>query len=101
MATVELGEGAVGAHERTLVASTADTVEFEEDLKTVEIVNVDGAAAIYFTVDGSAPTVGGEGCGYLPATPCARVVTSRSPAKTIVRLISTGTPKYSVARVLG
>ena len=100
MTVVKLAEGAVGAHEHVLAANTADTIEFAEDLKRVEIVNVNGAGAIYFTVDGSAPTVGGEGCGYLPASACSRIVTSRSPEKTIVRLISAVPVKYSVARPL-
>ena len=37
----------------TLVAATVRTFTFDVDYNSVEVLNVDGAAAIYFTVDGT------------------------------------------------
>lgn len=100
MTTHALGEGAVGAHEETLVPNTEDRVKFAEDLRNVEVLNLDEASAIYVTVDGSAPTVGGEDCIFLPPR-SVRTLVSHSESNTEVRLISEGAATYSVSRVTG
>jgi uncharacterized protein YjlB len=98
MSVHKVARGAVGAYELKLVAATPDTVEFASNLSSVEVVS-DGSAAIYFTVDGDAPTVKGGDCFYLPAGAiCSREVESKTNASTIVQVISPGTPTYSVAR---
>ena len=85
MATTSLDSGAVGAHAKTLSANAVDTVHFADDLKFVEVVS-DGAAELYFTVDDSAPTVGGQASYYLPAiaspsaTPAAAAKTLPHPS---------------------
>ncbi len=68
----------------------------------VEVVNVTGTAAVYFTTDGTtAPTVGGTNCYVLPAAICALKVPDETPGATsTVKLISTGTPGVSVRAVL-
>src|SRR4051812_46118160 len=99
MSVHKVGRGEVGAHELVLAANTVDTVEFASNLAQVEVVS-DGAAAIYYTVDGEEPTVKGTNCFYLPAGgPCSREVESKTNQPTVVRLISPGTPTCSVARV--
>ncbi len=83
----------------TLTATTVATVTITPDADEIEVVNVDGAAAIYFTADGSAPTVEGDDCEVVPATiGVLRISTPGDPPYT-VKLISSGTPKYSVRAV--
>jgi hypothetical protein len=101
--TVNAGER--GARNKTLVANTVDTVTFPAWRDSIEIWT-DGTASIAFTTDGSTPTVDAATGEWLPATASTRTVKvsrlpaagspSGAPAATVVKLISTGTPKYSV-----
>lgn len=98
MATHKVSRDAIGSYEHALTADTVDTVEFASNLAAVEVVS-DGAAAIYFTIDGDAPTIKGADCFYLPGGAiCSRAVASKKNQATVVRLISVGTPIYSVAK---
>ena len=94
----------------TLVANTVTTLTLDlpdpapENLSfatpkkpLVGVLNVNGAAEVYFTTDGTTPTVGGSGCHVLPATISALTVDDGTPGPTsVVKLISVGTPKVSV-----
>lgn len=63
----------------------------------VEVLNVDGAAAVYFTTNGTPPTVAGDGCHVLPAAIASIEVNDETSGPTsVVKLISAGTPKVSV-----
>jgi hypothetical protein len=91
-----------GTYAHPLAASAVDTVTFAKDLVEVEVTS-DGTAAIYFTVDGSTPTVGGQATYELPAQTGVKPVRKvRGPAtspdthQTVVKLISAATPTYSV-----
>jgi hypothetical protein len=89
-----------GVYEKTLVANIVDTVEFAANLGAVEIVKEDEGPAIYFTVDSGDPTVKGQACYQVPGGILSvRTVESKANPKTTVKLISSGTPKYSVCRV--
>lgn len=81
-----------------LAAATVDVVTLNGDYQRVEVVNRDGTAEIYFTVDGAAPTVEGDDTHLLPAAIGGLLVSagSETGSPTIVRLISAGTPKYTV-----
>ncbi len=95
---------------RTLVANTVTTVtltvpEPRGDVTSfataattrVEVVSVDGTSEVYFTTDGSAPTVAGSNCHVIPAAISATEVADETPGGTsVVKLISAGTPKVSV-----
>jgi hypothetical protein len=87
---------------QTLTASTVDTVTFDADYTYVEIVNRDGAAEIYATVDsGITPTVGGAGCDVLPAGMSSLIVNASGyGSPTSIKLISAGTPAYTVKGLL-
>ena len=85
----------------TLVAATVYTVTLDGDYPKVEVLNRDGTAEIYFTVDGSTPTVGGAGTFVLPATIGTIEVPVRTSGATVVKLISAGTPKFSVTAIPG
>lgn len=84
----------------TLTANTAIAVVLE-DCETVEVLNRDGAAEIWVSIDaGEAPTVASEDIDVL-CIPAVAGAARRFPAVTsrdrIVRLISSGTPTYSVS----
>jgi hypothetical protein len=96
VASYTVAAGERGVHNKTLVAATVDTVTFSEDLREIEILS-DGAAAVFVTVDGSAPTVAGNNTDILPAGGMtARTLTSAPGGDTAVKLISSGAPTYSV-----
>lgn len=110
MASYTVPNGHIGAHEKTLVASTVDTVTFALGStgtpgwarmpKAVEVLT-DGVDDIYVTVDGSVPTVAGSACYRVPAFPGATIIDVRDTNpndEVVVKLISGGTPMYSVSR---
>lgn len=88
----------------SLTANTVAVVTIEGDHGEVEVTNATGSAAIYYTLGNVAnttadPTVGGTGNNIfqLPAAIVSR--THKRPAaeaRTIVKLISSGTPGYDV-----
>lgn len=98
MASFQVPAGAIAVHDKTLVANVADTVTFADDCSQIEVTS-DGAAALYFTTDGTTATVGGSHCYELPAGAASSLtVEALRPSGSVVSLISTGTPKYSVTR---
>lgn len=93
MANVTLGNVAVTA---TLVGSTADTVTPNAPVPcAVEVMNLDTAAMIWARADGSAATVAGVDCIPIPANSAYFFTGINS-----VSLISSGTPQYTVDRVV-
>lgn len=100
MAEYTVAPGHVGAHAKTLTAATEDVITFTgADLAAVE-VQTNGTADIYvFTGKGAGPaTVAGGNCWRIPAVAGSRVVPVERPGDTVVRLVSSGTPTYSVQR---
>lgn len=94
MASYSIAEGDVAVHDKTLVAATVDTVSFTGFDPPYVVVVTDGAAAIYVTTDGTAPTVSGSKTKRLPPFPGEREI--RSYENQPIKLISAGTPTYSV-----
>lgn len=94
MASHTVAAGNYGQYDFTLTADTVDTVTFADDVGKVEVYS-DGAASVFFTTNGTTPTVGGENGYHLPAAASSREVNAGS----VVKLISAGTPKVSVSRV--
>lgn len=86
------------AKHATLSASTVDTVTIgSSDVDTAYVVNIDGAAIIYATGDGTAPTVAGDDIPVVvPALAGAYAVVD--VVGSAVKLISAGTPKYAVIK---
>jgi hypothetical protein len=82
----------------TLVANTVKTITLDDDYQSLEVVNVDGVAAVYLTVNGGTPTVAGDGTIVLPAAITGFEMHGEvaGSGATVVRLISAGTPKVSV-----
>ncbi len=96
MPSYTVASGALAAHDKTLTAATVDTVTFTDATSVVEILS-DGAARLYVTVDGTTPAVSGANTDLLVAGIASGVRISTTG--NIVKLISSGTPTYSVRRV--
>ena len=98
MTSYPIAAGAIAAHDKTLVASTVDTVTFTSQEVEQLKVWTDGTAAVYVSLDGSTPTVSGAHCFKIPAAATAIAerfnVQQLSPT---IKLISAGTPVYSVS----
>jgi hypothetical protein len=80
----------------TLTANVVSTFTLDGDYDTVEVLNGDGAAEVFFRVDGVNPTVDGASCYYLPAAIGSLAVEVTSGDDTTVKAISSGTPKVAV-----
>ncbi len=91
--------GERGVHAKALVAATVDTVTFAVDCNEVEVMNETGTSPISFTTDGSVPTVAGNNTYYLPAAIGSVTVQPDAAGVTVIKLISAGTPSYSVTQV--
>lgn len=88
----------IEAFDGVLVASTAHTLTFADAHVGAEIVNMDGASPIFFTVDGSLPAV--DTSEEIPAIAGAQVrVMFDNTELAVVKLISAGTPTYSVVGI--
>lgn len=88
------------AKHATLVASTVDTVTLPKDASAIEVCNRSGVAAIHVTIGTVNPTVDGDDTFVVPAVAgSARVIPTPGSQPTVVRLISSGAPTYSVTRV--
>jgi hypothetical protein len=97
MASYTVAASEIGAWEKTLAANTVDTVTFGRDCDSVRVVAVNGLEAIYYTTDGSTPTVGGASTYWVPASAGATRSTSVTGASgTVVKLISSAASSYSV-----
>lgn len=92
MATYTVAEGDRAKHGLTLVASQVDTVTFTDNVNTVEIWN-DGDDPVYYTNDGSTPTVAGGNCFVVPPSAVDRRPVRSSKS---IKVISSGTPTLSV-----
>lgn len=93
-----IAAGAIAKHDFALVASTVETVTFTDNVTAVEIIS-DGTAKVYYTVDGSTPTVGGANCYMIPASLSVDERAMPQQGTDAVKLISSGTPTLSIQRL--
>lgn len=85
-----------------LTASQVLEVTLDADYETVEVMSRDGAAEIYGRIgqsDVADPTVGGDDCFVLPALPSFLLVEVPGHGATVVKLISSGEPLFSISGV--
>ena len=85
----------------TLTADTVATVTVpDRSFSSIEVMNRDGASEIYFLLnrpnESADPTVGGDDCDVLPGATSTLEIDAPDPGPIAVKLISHGTPKYSV-----
>lgn len=84
-----------------LVAATVTNIQLDDDFARVQILNADGAAEIWVSVDSEPnPAVNGD-CARLPAAMSLLELDATEEGATLVKLYSTGTPKFSVWGVRG
>lgn len=77
-----------------MVAATVDTVTLTSDHDFVEVLNRSTTDAIFFTTDGSVPTSNGDDTFIVLAGQSLKV---KAPLRSdAVKLVSAGTPTYSV-----
>lgn len=97
MAAYSVPRGQVSVHDKTLVANTADTITFADEVGEVRVW-ADGSAAVFVATDGQAATVNGGDCYEVePGTVGGSIMTVPAGNRAI-SVISAGTPKYSVTR---
>jgi hypothetical protein len=82
---------------QTLVAATPDQVTLPSGYPNVEVTNRDSTAVIYFTVDGTVPVSAADGTYVVMPLSALRI--NFPTGATVVKLISAGTPAYSVTGV--
>lgn len=56
---------------RHLTLDGAASVDIPRELRAVQLVSRDGAAEVWFRIDGESPVVAGDDSGVLPASVCA------------------------------
>lgn len=89
-------------HNTTLAASAEDTVTFPAKIETAPELFIwpsSSTTPVYFTVDGTAATVGGSNCYIVfPGTTAMPIIppTTQYARATVVRLISAATCTYSI-----
>lgn len=100
MATYATSAGDIALHAKVTTANTVDTLTLTGYRGPGEIIS-NGADELYYTVDGSTPTVGGNNTYRLPAG----AISSRvflgavAGADTIVKVKSAGIVTYSVQAI--
>lgn len=91
-------KGHVGIHAKTLIANQQDTVTFTGvDLPEIEILS-NGAADIYVHMGAGPAAVAATDCWRVLPAMGATVLPVHTSGDTVVKLISSGTPSYSVSR---
>jgi len=80
-----------------LTAATVATVALPLDADTIEVLN-HGDVALYFRIDGTNPTVDGNDAEIVPAG-TALEVNRKAAGNASVKIISSGTPAFSVRGV--
>lgn len=85
----------VYARHGTLVATTVTTQTLDSNAQTI-IVRAHGAGYLNVTFDGSTPTVDGDNTARVDAGGVLHYSSTSSNATESVKMISAGTPGYSV-----
>jgi hypothetical protein len=82
----EVGSGAFA-----LAANTEHVIDFDSDIRQVEVGVVDPTAVVWVSVNGTAATVGGKHCYPIPALTGTVTLDVPTQGNTKVRVITTGT----------
>jgi hypothetical protein len=102
MAVHVIPDGQVGVHNLALSANTVEVVQFGQDVDQVEVIQISGSAPVYFTTDGSTPTVPANGAASACYSTIAAMVSvqldPRTWQATSIGLISASSATVSVVR---
>lgn len=90
---------AVLSKHATLVAATVDTITLSTGYPSIEVANRATSGDIYFTVDGTTPTSAGNDTYYVGPGQALVVSSPHADGPDTIKLISAGTPAYSVTGV--
>lgn len=80
------------------VGAAVETVTFGQHINSLELINVDGAAAVYFTLNDIDPSVEGDNTNVLPAAPGAsvKVTLDSFTIQSSVKLIASSDCKVAI-----
>jgi hypothetical protein len=90
--------GIATAKHATLTANTVDAVSFSRNFRAIEVKNRGTTGDIYFRIDGVDPSPTSTDNNYI-VLPGESLVISDDWTGDTVRLVSAGTPAYSVTGV--
>ena len=85
---------AKGVRAKTTTANVVDTVTFNARVSVVEIISMDGADEIYFTLDGTDPTVGGDNTYVMPAALGSARVPVPGSGNTVFKMVTATPVRY-------
>lgn len=95
MADYTIGLDEVAVHAKTLQPNVVDTVTFTRNVDNITIIS-DGAADLYYTMDGTMPVVAGPRTYRLPGGFGGFDERPAPLGIDAIKLVSTGSPTYSV-----
>lgn len=88
---------AKGIRAKKTVANAVDTTTFNATIGVVEIINMDGADALYVSVDGSEPVVAGDNTHVMPAAVGSMRLAVPSSGNPQVKVVSASPVTYSLS----
>lgn len=98
MADYSVPAADIGVHLKKMTANQIDKVTFVgRDLSEVEVLT-DGASDIFVRIGTGDPTVAGGNCWRIPAAMGNAIIPVDTSGDTVVKMVSAGTPTYSVSR---
>lgn len=90
--------GIIESKHGTLVSNTVTTLTFTRDCTTIAVwsTSTGDADRVYFTIDGTTPTVKGDNTYLASWGGQSTIIDAVGTGAPVVKLIATGTPGYSV-----
>lgn len=77
--------------------NTVLPLQIDKKVRQVWVESVDGADTVYFTVDGSVPSIGQDGCFFLPQGSASSIAFGLDSAQQVtVKFFSASAVKVSV-----
>lgn len=98
MAEHLIADDAIGLHEITLTANVVDTIRWKRNVTSARLFS-NGTAKVYYTLDGSEPTVGGTNCYVLPDAVSIYEDLELGRTVDIIKVVSSGTPVLHVTKI--
>lgn len=74
----------------TITDTNTGQEDFDDNHRLLEVVNVNGAGKLWFTVDGDTPTIDTDNTHVLPAQISAKTVIAKKPQNTVIKMLADG-----------